>query len=68
MIEGENMQQELWMVVTVIAVSIVWVLIAPTVLPVLDRATLRAGLWINGIDGRHADEIIAWHEHKQMCD
>lgn len=33
-------------------------------MPAAERATLRAGLWVNGIEGRAADEIIEHEMNK----
>lgn len=37
-------------------------LILPILLPAIDEATLRAGLWLNAVDRKQADRIIQWRK------
>jgi hypothetical protein len=44
-------------------VSMLFVSAIAALLP--DHADMRLGLWLNGISGEQADEIIEWHERKR---
>lgn len=56
---------EFWMFIGTLAVGGVWLAFAPFILPAADRASLRAGLWMNGIDRPEADKIIEWNERNR---
>jgi hypothetical protein len=55
---------ELWLFIGTIVVGLMWLLVGPFLLHKAERPALRAGLWMNGISGREADEILDWRERK----
>ena len=59
-------KMEFWMFLGTLAVGGVWLAFAPFLLPAADRSSLRAGLWMNGIEGPEADRIIEWNEQRGM--
>jgi hypothetical protein len=59
---------EVWMFFGTLAVGGLFLALAPLLAPAVDRATLRVGLWMNGISGPEADRLIEWNERRRRID
>jgi hypothetical protein len=54
---------ELLMFLGTLAVGGIWLLVMPQLCSLLpDEPALRLGLWMNGIDGKDADDIVEHHK------
>lgn len=53
-----------WIVIGALVSVTVLALFAEPIFIWLDRVLMRVGLWMNGITGRQADDIIGHHERR----
>lgn len=59
---------EMWMFVGTIAAGCVVLAVANPVLRAADNATLRAGLWLNGIERAERERIMKWHKTGRLAE